>query len=615
MPMTRREVGLLPLALSGCGGGPSDARKGGWPASWDRILVEKYVRAESELFDPKEQMVTRLLGAEYRYHTKLREQRVHPTRESLDYALGLLEIGGNDRLDRARLVIGRVLGLQVRDPKSEWYGIWGWYMEEPPDRMAPADWNWADFNGAALLLIDLRHGAKLPDELRARTREAILHAAWSVMRRNVSMSYTNIAAMGTFVTLAAGEMLGNHDLMAYARERVQRLARAIDETGSFEEYNSPTYARVTLVNLARIRMYVKDEASKRTAARIEERLWRHLAARWDAPRMQFAGPMSRCYSTDLGSPMWLDKGLQGRLGAVREQMLTGDLDTGIHDLRCPESVSSQFLNPELPRQVREVFVPGREGERPVQGTTYLTKEYSLGSINRGDFWTQRRPLLAYWGDASRPARNIQMRLIKDGYDFASALLFSVQQQNCVLGLVNFRNPGGNRHISLDPIKDGAFESGRLWLELDFEGLGGGQGATLDGDRLSVESGQLKAVFEVRGGRFGSQAPRLKLTPAANSVVLTVDLLPEGGPHQVKWSAVGESWLLFTLALGAATGGECRFTNKAGVIEADWASPAGRLGLRGSSRVAPVEEQVHAFDERIDGQPVPVVRLSSEKLAD
>lgn len=613
--MTRREVGLLPLVLSGCGGGSGESRRKGWPASWDRILVEKFVRAEGERFDAKEHMVTRLLGAEYRYHTKLREQRAHPTRESLEYALGCLEIGGEERVDRARLVIGRVLSLQVTDPKSEWYGIWGWYMEEPPNRMAPADWNWADFNGATLLLIELRHGSKLPDDLRTRVREAILHAARSVMRRNVSMSYTNIAVMGTFVTLGAGELLGDAELNGYARERVQRLARAIDETGSFEEYNSPTYARVTLVNLARIGMFVKDAASKRVAARIEERVWRHLAARWDAPRMQFAGPMSRCYSTDLGAPAWLDKGLNGRLGLVQEQLLTGDLETAIHGLRCPESVAPGFLKPEGPRQTRELFVLGREGERPVQGTTYLAQEYSLGSVNRGDFWNQRRPLLAYWGDASQPAKNVQMRVVKDGYDFASALLFSVQQSNCVLGLVNFRNPGGNRHISLDPIKDGAFECGRLFLELDFEGLNGAQGTKLEGNRLTVDSGQLAAVFEVRGGRFGSQTPRLKLTPAANSAVLTVDLLPEGGPHQVKWSQTGEAWLLFTLALGGEAGGAFTFEHKGGVIEAGWASPAGRLWLKGASRVAPVDEQTSAFDERIDAQPVPVVRLSEARLAD
>jgi hypothetical protein len=233
---------------------------------------------------------------------------------------GLLETGEEERRERALAVIGRVIALQNTDPGSKWYGIWGWYLEEPPEKMAPADWNWADFNGATLLLIDLRHGARLGEALRARVREAIRHAAASIVRRNVSMNYTNIAAKGTFVTLAAAEVLGDRPLLDYATERIQRLASAIDETGSFAEYNSPTYARVTIANLTRIRMHVQHEGARGMAARIEGRVWAHLAARWDAARWQFAGPMSRCYSTDLGNPAWLAKALGNRIllpGLVR----------------------------------------------------------------------------------------------------------------------------------------------------------------------------------------------------------------------------------------------------------------------------------------------------------
>ena len=150
-----------------------------------------------------------LLGPEYHYHTRLRDGRVHATRDSADYALLLLEEGSDASLNRARKVLGRVLGLQVVQPQSPWYGIWGYYLEEPADRMAPADWNWADFIGGTLLVIELRHGARLGAELRARLGEAVRHAAYSIERRNVSMDYTNIAIKGTFVTQGAAELLGD----------------------------------------------------------------------------------------------------------------------------------------------------------------------------------------------------------------------------------------------------------------------------------------------------------------------------------------------------------------------------------------------------------------------
>lgn len=627
--LSRRTFPLAAAALTGCASPPKATAEAGWPASFDAILIRKAVAVEDGRFDPKERMVARILDAGYRYHTLLRNGRAHPTRESLEYALGLLELNRTEREARAFEVLERVVALQNIDPSSKWYGLWGWYLQEPPEKMAPADWNWADFNGATMLLIELRHGPRLPQALRARLREAIRHAAASIVRRNVSMSYTNIAAKGTFVTLAAGELLEDAALLDYAAQRIVRLARAIDETGSFAEYNSPTYARVTLANLIRIRMLVRHEQARAQAARIEHRVWEHLAARWDAPRWQFAGPMSRCYSTDLGTPAWLAKSLGNRallVDAARapERLLPPDLEAGIHDFRCPEALLPRFLAPALPREHRELFLPGAAGEAATQGATWLTSAYSLGSVNRGDFWNQRRALLGYWGDTSRPARTFGLRVIKDGYDFASALFFSVQKRNCVLGLINFRHPGGDRHISLDPIRDGRFRAGRLFAEFDFEGLDARARVALDGDVCTLSGPDLAACLHVRGARFGPHAIRPNLTRSTNGAVLTFDFLPDGGPHDVDWSRIGEAWLAFTLALDTGANSTplaagCRqsafrMEETGATIRLAWDSPAGRLELEGGRPPAPIAAQTALFRERIDGQPVAPVRLSETRLA-
>ena len=55
------------------------------------------VDAMSAQFDAGEQMVTRQLGPAYQYHTNLRSVVAHPTRESLNYALYLLEAGDGER--------------------------------------------------------------------------------------------------------------------------------------------------------------------------------------------------------------------------------------------------------------------------------------------------------------------------------------------------------------------------------------------------------------------------------------------------------------------------------------------------------------------------------------
>ncbi|MBI4891421.1 MAG: hypothetical protein HY821_12410 [Acidobacteria bacterium] len=609
--MQRRHFTLTPLGFVAACGAPTTAEQGGWPKAWDRLLIEKAVQAESQRWDPDKGLLQSILGPEYRYHTKMRECRVHPTRDSLEYALNLLEEGSQPHAKRAFAILTKILALQVTDPASKWYGIWGWYMEEPPDKMAPADWNWADFNGSLLLLVELRHGQKLPAQLRGGVREAIRHAAESIRRRNVSMAYTNIAVKGTFVTLAAAELLGDAALAEYAADRSVRLGHQIDETGSFAEYNSPTYARVTLTNLTRIRMYVKSGDALRRAAKIEHRAWLHLATHWDAARAQFAGPMSRCYGNDAGFPMWLEKGLAGRLKLANiENRTGGDGETAIHDYRCPEELVERFLKPAGVRQHREWFVAKPE----TVGTTYFSKSYSLGSANRSDFWVQRRPLLGYFGDVARPARTVQLRVVKDGYDFSSALWFSVQQQARVLGLINFRNPGGDKHISLDMIQNGQFECGRLFAELDFDGLPEGFEHELKGGAVTLKCGALQARVQLLGAQFGALKPQLKAVADRSSLTVTLDFKPPEAARLVRWAEIVAAYAGFALELAEPgvplTQTAASLRMEGGTARLQW----GDLEMAACARVAPAAEHQAAFSATLAGKPAPAPRLSEEKLA-
>ena len=613
---TRREFALTASAIAVACGGSRGAT--GWPRAWDRILIEKAAQTEAQRFDEKESLVTRLLGPEYRYHTHLRLMRAHDLRASADYALALLELGSVAGLTRAVAILDRLCALQDVDPASKWYGLWGYYLEEPLPRMDQADWNWADFLGGTILLIDIRHSRRLTGGLVTRLREAIRHAALSIQRRDVSADYTNIAVKGTFVCACAGERLGLTDLSVYAAARMARIEAFVNESGSFAEYNSPPYAAVTLTDLTRMRMFLAPGAVRDTGARLERRLWLHLARHWDGYRLQFAGPMSRCYETDLGEPFWLEKALGGRLGLAdpAQRPGYGDLDAGIHDYRCPSDLASSFLRPRSYFQ-REQFRVAASPLRPVQGATYITPAFSLGTVNRGDFWMQSRPLLAYFGGPERPARIVRLRVVKDGYDFASALLWTVQQDGYVLGLVNFRSPGGDRHPSLDPIRDGGFSCGRLFLELSFEGLAPGFSFRKDGATATVVSAPLHAGFTLLDGRFGDRALTLEGSATTRAVTLTVDFKALGSPNRLGWADVRHAYAFFQLSLFS----EPLTTPPARVplpgpaedlCTARWETPAGALELSGSTRVAPIDHHEAAFSERINGQDVPIVRLEESK---
>lgn len=85
------------------------------------------------------------------YHSRIPTGgKTHPTRESLIYALALLQRGASDDDHGAAEIIRTVMVLQNVDPAGPSFGTWPWLLEEPIDQMSSPDLNWADFCGVRL---------------------------------------------------------------------------------------------------------------------------------------------------------------------------------------------------------------------------------------------------------------------------------------------------------------------------------------------------------------------------------------------------------------------------------------------------------------------------------
>ena len=612
-----------------------------WTPEWDRAVLMSAVKRADASYDPKEALQFHQIGPEYHYHTNLRNTRAHITRDSLDYAMNLLETGEPDRKQRAEKILDRMLDLQDTDPNSKWYGLWGYYMEEPASKMSPADWNWADFNGATLLMIDARHSRELPEAMRNRVQQAIHHCAISVMRRNVAMTYTNIAVQGTFVTLAAAALLHDQELSQYAHDRLLRFCATLDETGSFAEYNSPTYANVAILNMVRMKMLLREPKVITIVDRLHHRIWTHLGDHWHSPTRQLAGPMSRCYTTDIGKPLWLQKSLGGAvpfatLGEIQADKVHESGEVSYLEYNCPEQLRNKFLSVPGDIEHRELFLWTGKPAEPVEGATYLAPSYTIGSANRSEFWIQRRPLLAYWGGPGRPAHYLQMRFMKDDYDFSSALLFAVQSKNFVAYLINFRSPGGDKHISLDPIKDGQFEAQRMRVRFDLaqtpataHALADGRPATLDksyplNTRLSVDLDGALLGIQFHAARFGDGEPTLSLTSEEGMLTVSLDLLHKSHAENVSWARIKDAFAAGTITMTSPDRSllefdrqfaslSCSCKEQGGKVNLTWKTPAGALEIGGGASVQTVDEQNTQAAFSIDGRAVPVVRLSTEKI--
>jgi len=646
-------IGASRLSL-GSISGVGDSHPGGWTKEWDAALLNAEILAHERSYDPSVHLVSVYRGPEYSYQSSIRSKTVHPTRDSLVYASLLLYREDTTSVDRAVAVINRVLSLQVRNPASRYFGLWGWYMEEPPDQMPAADFNWADFNGATLLNILFEHENKLPSEVAASCREALQACAISIRKRDVNLNYTNIAFQGTYVTLATAELLEDPTLLAYAKDRLARLESTIAVSGSFAEYNSPTYMAVTISNLSRILKYVQDANARAAGTRLNALAWRHIAQHWHQPTLQLAGPMSRAYSNNIGSPMWIQKGTNNRVRFMTLQEIGTkapgeDVSVPTLNWHCPEELVEIFMSATR-RQHREVFIAGSsasgepisrlDGPKPtgatlpVEGTTLLTPNFSLGTIDRCDCWGQRRNLIAYWGGPSRPPQCLQLRVVKDDYDFTSALFYAAQEQGHVLGAIRFQLDGGDKHPSLDPVKDRTITLSRLHLELLFERWDTRNSILVDGklqesrsftvpamSRVAIETGLVKIIFQCRAASFISEAQDLHFSLVDEDARLVVELMQTQKPRVVHLMdlvgpgcdfvfqiddsgySLAEVDSLFAASVYAQIiSGDQRKTS--------WKVGSSRMSLSTSATIQSLVKQDQNFDITMDYKPYPFVRLGA-----
>ena len=245
----------------------------------------------------------RMVGCTYKgpgYHTRVPDGTwAHAVREALDYAVALLTTEDVGRHARATDVIAKVLALQDTCPESESYGIWPYLLEEPLEQMARPDWNTADFCGDRLVQILIGHEGKLPTELAAGVRTSLRHGAASIVKRNVGPGYTNIAIAGASVTLAAGEVLPDPELVEYGRERLRRFVEHTRHHGGFNEYNSPGYGVFALRLCEWIMHFVHDPAARELALDVHRLGWLAVADHFHVGTHQWAGPHSRNYSDRL----------------------------------------------------------------------------------------------------------------------------------------------------------------------------------------------------------------------------------------------------------------------------------------------------------------------------
>jgi len=479
---------------------------------------------------------------------------VHVTRDTLYLACGILKDDDAELYPTARAILANLLPMQDADPTHPTYGTWPRAHELPLATDPKPDLNWTAFFGEALLDLRLSQPARLTDDLRAAVDRAIVIAARATLvrtGRHADPGYTNIAVKGATLACLAGQLSDDPELKARALEKLRGIAAFTRHHGDFTEYNSPTYTWVVVNALQTLRRHTNDREIRALAEELYHLTWEGIALHHHAPSGQWAGPCSRAYFDLLGPNNDFVKTLPVALQAAPE------------DLSVPEDLRPLFLPSSLPRTVvRSYFLANDPpsgtvvngeflGLLPLTGTTYLTPEFALGSISAGDFWWQKRAVLAHWGNRENPGY-FRLRFLSDGQDFQAPLIASVQDKGRVLSAISFPTDGALYHY--DRLPGGKLTTSSLRLRFEFGGAG--RDATLSapasaGAPVQIDLGSARLTLQLPLVSWGNRTAHYEI--GRDNLTAWLDLvLSDGTPAEIDFNQLKSTLIVIAMEFSAAS---------------------------------------------------------------
>lgn len=508
----------------------------------EKLLNEKIMARMDALYDEKEKMITQYRG-EHGYHSTLVNQWVHSTRDSLAYAYERMNRDGEGDFEEAEAILKRVVPLQDINAANDTYGIWSYYMEEPLEKMAPPDWNWADFCGKVLIQILMDYGGRLTDELQQMLRQSVIHCCNSIMRRDMGPHYTNISIMGTLVTMAAGEAFGLENLTSYAGRRLDTLYEFNMGHGAFQEYNSPSYTWVVIDDLAAMTPYIKNEESLRKFRDINDLAWKCIAEHYHYKTKQWAGPHSRFYAMleDMELQMRIQRALDYRIMLVplEAEGLAERLPMGFFSSAgvCPDRYIRYFTEPTKENEVDAVYAYGNNPSEREIAVCRQKEAYNLGTFYKNTFWNQRRSHISYYGTEEKPVY-CSMKCLHDFYDYSSGLVVTAQDGMRAVSAVSFGTDGGDTHCSLDLIRDASIHASDLRIRFEI-------GGAVDTVR-AVEESEGRFRIETEGEQIRIEFPYAEFGkyPVSFALVEEREHVNETGDHKTSGAVIGIDAVLY-----------------------------------------------------------------------
>ena len=414
----------------------------------DRETMREYLKCCEKNYDDKEKMIMQTTKNEYNpAHSKYKSSVAHTVHNTLRYASALLDYKGkySRKVDE---ILKKIISLQEGRPSKKYYGLWSIFLEEPIEDMISPDQNFAVFNLIELLEIYNKHKDIIPSDTLNLIKSSCFAATIFIVNRNTTLRYSHIVCEECYACVFCGEIFSRLEFVNYGMQKLENFLNYTLFNGDFYEFNSPVYSLIMAKYFKKILENVKNTRVLDAAQKLNKILWKSLAGHYHFQTGLLAGPFSRLHN-DFTTGM--------------EKIILGGNDKKIYNIspfRKSEYITTDDIN--CPPQ----FYPFFTGEKHIEysqrlifqgntypnfaysytSTTYQQPKYTIGSFNKSEFWSERRPLIGYFGTKESPYC-AKLTCLIDGTDFTSSFIFCTQVKNSLIGSVVFSVNHGITHMN------------------------------------------------------------------------------------------------------------------------------------------------------------------------
>ncbi|KAF1978960.1 hypothetical protein BU23DRAFT_549651 [Bimuria novae-zelandiae CBS 107.79] len=240
---------------------------------------------------------------------------LHDTRSSAWYAAGLLGRNEGDDAEQAAKIVDNIIAGQHKNLSAQWYGDYQIYPEEPtvgtpqypPKIYNSWDPNWRGFIGTTFILMLEEFPELIPHDTQTRMLESLYNATVGDSYRvggvdddNLYPSYSNPAIMRAFMSGWVGRKLNESNMTTAGENYARDLVNLFDRASTLSEFNSGTYAGVSLYALTLWAKYLPASSLMgERGADMVSKTWVILGQLYNANLKNVAGPWDRSYGYDM----------------------------------------------------------------------------------------------------------------------------------------------------------------------------------------------------------------------------------------------------------------------------------------------------------------------------